>query len=83
MNSTKSEITSASTNMSSLINKLSDDIFQKYGKEHVAHIVIFQRIKAKMAIRDVGRILGMEKSVLDNISKLLLLVITFNISVKE
>ena len=53
-------------------NEVIEYLFQKYGKEHVAHIVIFQRIKAKMAIRDVGRILGMEKSVLDNISKLLL-----------
>lgn len=46
-------------------------LFSKYGNEHVAHIVTFQRIKAKMAIRDVGRVLNIKLSEIDKISKLI------------
>lgn len=46
-------------------------LFNKYGNDHVAHIVTFQRIKAKMAIRDVGRVLNIKLSEVDKISKLI------------
>ncbi len=45
-------------------------LFTKYGYDHVAHIVTFQRIKAKMAIRDVGRILNKDLKEINKICKL-------------
>ncbi|MGL4647266.1 MAG: DNA polymerase III subunit alpha [Mycoplasmoidaceae bacterium] len=48
-----------------------DYIFDKYGYDHVAHIVTFQRIKAKMAIRDVGRVLDIDLKIINRISKLI------------
>ncbi|MEG0879094.1 MAG: DNA polymerase III subunit alpha [Malacoplasma sp.] len=51
--------------------KIIEYIFNKYGYEHVAHIVTFQKIKAKMAIRDVGRILNVDLKVINKICKLI------------
>lgn len=48
-----------------------DYIFSKYGYDHIAHIVTFQRIKAKMAIRDVGRILAIDLKEINRICKLI------------
>lgn len=45
-------------------------LFEKYSKQRVAHIITFQRIKAKMAIRDVARILGIDLKVVGLITKL-------------
>jgi DNA polymerase-3 subunit alpha len=45
-------------------------LYEKYTKDRVAHILTFQRMKAKMAIRDAGRILGIELPIVNNISKL-------------
>lgn len=45
-------------------------IFEKYGYNHVSHIVTFQRIKSKMAIRDVGRILNKDLKEINKICKL-------------
>lgn len=44
-------------------------LFNKYSSDHVAYIVTFGRMKAKMAIRDVGRILGFDQVIINNISK--------------
>lgn len=52
-------------------DEIIDYLFSKYGKNHVAHIITFQRIKAKMAIRDVGRILKIDLQEIDSISKLI------------
>lgn len=41
-------------------NEVIEYVFNKYGVNHVAHIITFQRMKAKLAIRDVGRALGIE-----------------------
>ncbi len=46
-------------------------IFNKYGFDHVAHIITFQRIKAKMAIRDVARALEIDLKIVNRISKLI------------
>ncbi|WP_052663445.1 DNA polymerase III subunit alpha [[Mycoplasma] testudinis] len=46
-------------------------LFNKYGKDHVAHIVTFQRMKAKMALRDVGRVLAIPIKEIDEITKLI------------
>lgn len=48
-----------------------DYIFNKYGPECCSYIVTFQHIKAKMAIRDVGRILAVPLPIVDTISKAL------------
>lgn len=46
-----------------------DYIFQKYGEDHVGHIITFSTIKAKMAIRDVGRVFGIPVQIVDKIAK--------------
>ncbi|MGN0183204.1 MAG: DNA polymerase III subunit alpha [Candidatus Ornithomonoglobus sp.] len=45
-------------------------VVEKYGAENVAQIVTFGTLKAKQAIRDVGRVLGMPYAEVDRISKL-------------
>jgi DNA polymerase-3 subunit alpha len=52
-------------------NEVIEYIFNKYPKDNIAHIVTFQRMKAKMAIRDVGRILDIDLQVINSISKLI------------
>ncbi len=44
-------------------------IFNKYRVENTCQIVTFQRIKHKMAIRDVGRVLNIPLNMIDTISK--------------
>lgn len=50
-----------------------DEVIQyvkrKYGKGHVAQIITFGTLAAKAAIRDVGRVLGIELTLIDRISK--------------
>ncbi|TQC54004.1 DNA polymerase III subunit alpha [Mycoplasmopsis mucosicanis] len=48
-----------------------DYIKEKYGFENVALISTFQTLGAKMAIRDVGRVLGIDLTVINAISKTL------------
>lgn len=43
---------------------------KKYGEDKVAMIITFGREKAKAAIRDVGRVLGMPLPVVDKVAKL-------------
>ncbi len=44
---------------------------EKYGKENVAQIVTFGTMKAKMAVKDVARVMGMEPSQANAITKLI------------
>ena len=46
-----------------------DYVSQKYGADHVAQIVTFGTMKAKAAIRDVGRVLNLPYAEVDNIAK--------------
>lgn len=46
-----------------------DYIFTKYTKSKVAHIITFQKIKAKTAIRDIGRILEFDLKIINLICK--------------
>jgi DNA polymerase III subunit alpha len=46
-------------------------VAQKYGEFHVAQIITFGTLAAKAAIRDVGRVLGMDGKEVDKISKLI------------
>lgn len=47
-----------------------DYVVEKYGKTHVAQIITFGTMKAKMAIRDVGRVLNVPLSKVNEIAAL-------------
>jgi DNA polymerase-3 subunit alpha len=51
-----------------------DDVLEyvrnKYGRDHVAQIITFGTMAAKAAIRDAGRVLGVEYSYCDALSKM-------------
>ncbi|WP_208895272.1 DNA polymerase III subunit alpha [Ureaplasma diversum] len=55
--------------MDSRRDEVIEYLFNKYSNDHVAYIVTFGRMKAKMAIRDVGRILGFDQLIINNICK--------------
>ena len=46
-------------------------ISNRYGADHVAQIVTFGTLAARAAVRDVGRVLGMEYGLVDRIAKLI------------
>jgi len=48
-----------------------DYVVKKYGKDHVAQIITFGTMAARMAIRDVGRALAMTYSEVDLIAKMI------------
>jgi len=48
-----------------------DYIKEKYGKDHVAHIITYGTLKAKQVIRDVGRVLNYSVFEIDSINKLI------------
>lgn len=48
---------------------------RKYGDDKVAMIVTFGRLKARFAIRDVGRVLGIPLDVVDRIAKMVPVII--------
>ncbi len=60
-----------------------DEVFgylqEKYGMDHVAHIITFGTMAARAAIRDVGRALGISYGFCDQLAKL----IPFNQDLKE
>ncbi|HOW52984.1 MAG TPA: DNA polymerase III subunit alpha [bacterium] len=45
-------------------------VTQKYGVDHVAQIATFAKMKAKSAIRDVARVLGIDLSTADRLAKM-------------
>lgn len=44
-------------------------LFNKYGYNHVCHIITFAKMKAKQAIRDVGRVLNINLNIINKICK--------------
>ncbi|MBQ3925213.1 MAG: DNA polymerase III subunit alpha, partial [Firmicutes bacterium] len=46
-----------------------DYVVSKYGTEHVAQIITFGTLKARAAVRDVGRVLGVSYAETDRIAK--------------
>ncbi|MBP9819472.1 DNA polymerase III subunit alpha, partial [Candidatus Woesebacteria bacterium] len=46
-------------------------VSEKYGRDHVAHVITFGRMEARVAIRDIGRVLGMPYEDPDKIAKLI------------
>lgn len=47
-----------------------DYVIQKYGADHVAQIITFGKLKARAAIRDVGRTLNVPLTTVDRVAKL-------------
>ena len=54
-------------------------VVNKYGSEYVAHIITFGTLKARLAIRDVGRVLNVSLVKVDKIAKM----IPFNTELKD
>ena len=52
-------------------NDVIDYVSKKYGHDRVAHIITFATIKAKQAIRDAARVLGLPFSSGDKVAKLM------------
>ncbi len=46
-----------------------DYVIKKYGADHVSQIVTFGTMKARAALRDVGRAMGLSYATVDNIAK--------------
>lgn len=44
---------------------------KRYGNEHVCHIVTFNTLKAKQALRDVGRVYSISSSKIDSLTRLI------------
>lgn len=44
---------------------------QKYGEDHVAAVITFGKMEARVAVRDIGRVLGMPYEEPDKIAKLI------------
>lgn len=59
--------------------ELIEYVVKKYGSDKVAQIITFGTLKARAAIRDVGRVLNIQLSKIDKVAKL----IPFNYSIKE
>ncbi len=51
--------------------KVIEYVVEKYGAENVAQIVTFGTMKARLAIRDVGRALGLPYAEVDKVAKLI------------
>ncbi|MDE6005147.1 MAG: DNA polymerase III subunit alpha [Oscillospiraceae bacterium] len=49
--------------------KVKDYIVRRYGREHVAEIIVFDTLKAKSTIRNVGRVLNLKYELYDEIAK--------------
>jgi DNA polymerase-3 subunit alpha len=51
--------------------KMIDYVKRKYGEDHVCQIITFGSMKAKLVVRDVGRVLNMPYAEVDAIAKLI------------
>ncbi len=58
-----------------------DYVIEKYGEDHVSQIATFGTLKAKAAVRDVGRAYGISYSLCDTVAKLI--PNRFTINIKE
>lgn len=58
-----------------------DYVMEKYGEDHVAQIVTFGTMSARMIIRDVGRVLNVPYSKVDRLAKLVPFAV--NIKLKD
>ncbi|PIR59141.1 MAG: DNA polymerase III subunit alpha [Candidatus Pacebacteria bacterium CG10_big_fil_rev_8_21_14_0_10_56_10] len=46
-------------------------VANKYGRDRVAHVITFGRMEARVAVRDIGRVLGMPYEEPDRVAKLI------------
>jgi DNA polymerase-3 subunit alpha len=46
-------------------------VSRKYGSDHVAHVITFGRMEARVSVRDIGRVLGLPYEDPDKIAKLI------------
>lgn len=46
-------------------------VAQKYGEDHVAQVITFGRMEARVAVRDIGRVLGLPYEDPDKVAKLI------------
>lgn len=51
--------------------KVIDYVAEKYGADHVGHVITFGRMEARVAVRDIGRVLGLPYEDPDKIAKLI------------
>lgn len=58
-------------------------VAQKYGRDHVAQIITFGTMAARVAIRDVGRVLDYEYGYCDKLAKLIPVHMTLGQSLRE
>lgn len=65
--------------MDSRRDEVIDYLFNKYGTNHVAHIITFSKMKAKTAIRDTARVLGTNLAIVDKICKNISLIYEDNL----
>ena len=56
---------------------------EKYGRDHVSQIITFGRMKARAAVRDVGRVLGLELPYVDKIAKMIPSISTIEEALKN
>ncbi|PDW04280.1 DNA polymerase III subunit alpha [Candidatus Viridilinea mediisalina] len=52
-------------------HEILDYIAEKYGRENVAQIITYGTLGAKAALRDMGRVMGIELSEVDRVAKLI------------
>ncbi|MBR2912635.1 MAG: DNA polymerase III subunit alpha [Oscillospiraceae bacterium] len=48
-----------------------DYVWQRYGSDHVAEIITFDTLKARAAVRDVGRVMDLPYALVDKTAKLI------------
>jgi DNA polymerase-3 subunit alpha len=58
-------------------------VTEKYGADHVAQIITFGTMKARAAVRDVGRALGMTYGEVDRVAKLVPIMSTVDDALRE
>lgn len=51
--------------------KVIEYVAEKYGDDHVGHVITFGRMEARVSIRDIGRVLGLPYEDPDKIAKLI------------
>ena len=49
--------------------RVKDYVVRKYGEEFVSEIIAFDTLKARAAVRDVGRVLGLSYQICDKVAK--------------
>lgn len=64
-------------------NEVVEYVAKKYGRDHVAQIITFGTMAARMAVRDVGRVLSMSYTEVDVIAKLIPFGMTLDQALKE